>query len=189
MKKTVAVLYGLGEGSQIGRGLVLSLRKKEFEVIKDAAQADCIIAHSGGILFLPEKYKAKLFLFTGVTTAFEDSVFTLQYRKLKLDFAHAVEKRIIFPWMIKTFWNICYLLGTLSRTRHMFRVAHGDEPLIPTIIDAKVIVVSYKGDPWSGENFEKDKAAYPHYEFILHPGVHDDIWIHPEYYVKLLQQA
>lgn len=187
MNSTVCILYGLGEGPVIGKELIQKLEERGFEIITDASQATYIIAHSGGMLYVPQTYRAKLFLFTGVINKVYGSVVFTQYKKVQQDFIHAIRFKNHWYWLKKSFWNAFYLLREIKRTLYMWNFAHSDKPFIPTIQNAKVIIVTYKDDPWSDSLSKKELEKFPKYELIKHTGLHDDLWTNPDYYIKLLK--
>lgn len=189
MNGSVCVLYGLGEGTAIGKELISKLQKNGFEITNDASRADYIIAHSGGMLYIPKIYRAKVFLLIGVNNKIDGSVILTQYRKIKQDFVHAISSKRHWYWLKKSFWNLFYLLREINKTLHMWQIAHGEESFIPSIENAKVTVVNYKDDPWSGSLLKKDLEKFPRYELITRTGLHDDLWINPEFYINLLQTS
>ena len=71
----------------------------------------------------------------------------------------------------------------------MWNIGKKGGPLLPDIKNAKVLIINYKDDPWSGSLTKKDLEKFPTYELITHPGLHDDIWHNPEFYINLLQSS
>ena len=162
------------------------LRQHGFTITKDASQADYIIAHSGGIIFIPKQHKAKVMLLVGVNDKIDGPWLHTQYRKVKQDFVHALRAKRHWYWLKKSCWNTFYIIGKLKRSVYMLRFAHENENFIPEIKNAKVIVIHYKDDPWSDSLSKKDLVKFPQYQLITHTGLHDDLWMNPEYYIKLL---
>ena len=189
MNGSVCILYGLGEGEAIGKELIDKLQKNGFEITTDASQADYIIAHSGGMLFIPKTFRAKIFLLIGVNNKIDGSVTLTQYRKVRQDFVYAISSKSHLLWLKKSCWNLFYLIQEINKTLHMWQIAHSGELFIPNIKNAKVIVVNYKDDPWSGSLLKKDLEKFSDYELITHTGLHDDLWYNPDFYINLLQSS
>ena len=59
---------------------------------------------------------------------------------------------------------------------------------LPIFKKERTGIILQRDDPWSWY-MDKGKLTRdrPNYLMISHPGVHDDIWIHPKDYVVILQ--
>ncbi|TAH36271.1 hypothetical protein EYC59_01170 [Candidatus Saccharibacteria bacterium] len=62
MAKTVAFLYGLGEGNWHSRQFRQLLEASGYLVVQDPSKADILITHSGGSLLISPEYAARTVL-------------------------------------------------------------------------------------------------------------------------------
>lgn len=186
-KKTVAIIYGFGEGPKIGTKLIHALEDEGYRVIDDPSIADYVIVHSGGVFFLPETYRAKKFLFVGVTHTFEGKMRNFQWKKLKRDFSYAKRNKLLYAWSKKTFWNAIYIVKHSKKNLRIWEIAESRKPLLPILKNTQVLIISYEHDPWSGNITKADIEGLWNYELLTLDGVHDDLWYYPAYYVRLLK--
>ncbi len=184
--KSVAILYGLAEGPRVSKRLTELLRKHDFSITTDVQNADVIIAHSGGVYFVPKKSKAKTVLLVGASMGFEGSLLLLQSRKIKIDFLYCLKTNHYHYWFYKSFWNAIYLLTKQQYNWAMHKHALVNKTLLPEILVPKVFVITYDDDPWSGNIKKTEMQKFPHYTYIRKVGVHDDLWINPEKYLEYL---
>lgn len=186
-KKTVAIIYGFGEGPKIGLKLIHALEDEGYDVITDPAIADFVIVHSGGVFSLPQTYRAQKFLFVGVTHKFEGSMRKLQWQKIKKDFKYAQKHKLLPTWSKKTFWNVIYILKNSKKNITIWDAAESGKPLLPILKNTQVLIINYENDPWSGNITQKDIEGLWGYKLLTLDGVHDDLWYYPSYYVQLLK--
>ncbi len=186
-RPTVAVLYGTGEGKRIGKKLCRLLEERGFTCVSDAAQADAIIAHSGGTLLIPPSTTARAILIVGPITGFRGSLFRTAWRKVHQDMRGAAAAKTLPAFFRKSLHNAGYILG---KPRHHFRMLRGlayGRKFLPELKASRVAVIALRNDPWSGflaENAPHDRHSYA---FIHYDKFHDDLWQSPEDYVTVLE--
>jgi hypothetical protein len=186
MNKTVAILYGFAEGPQIGGKLIKVLRQRGYEVTTDSVNADYIIAHSGGIYFVPSDHKAKLILLDAPSIGDGNTWKNIQWRKAKIDFFHAKKTNKLLHWFYKIFCNVTYFFLRINIQIKMLRLYLNHNHNLPTIKGSEVIVIAHKNDPWSSEISQSVLNSHKNYKLITHIGVHDDLWLNPDFYIDLL---
>lgn len=188
MNRRVAILYGLGEGPRISGKLRKNLQDNNFEVTNDAAEADIIIAHSGGCLFLPDDLKAKIVLLVAPSNGYKYNLLALnQLHKMAADSRYSLKNRQTGWWIYKSFWNFTHLITSPKVYREMLSRARKNGRAIPNIKAKRLGVILYRGDFWSWFGDQKSLLKLPNASLISHPGIHDDIWINPAGYISVLQ--
>lgn len=60
---------------------------------------------------------------------------------------------------------------------------------LPQIEARKAVVIATKDDPWSSRISHATIAKNTEYAFINMAATHDDIWMHPERYVAIIQST
>lgn len=184
---TAAVLHGFAEGPLISRHFRRLLEQRGFRVIKDAGQADIIVAHSAGAWFIPAERKAKTILIIGPSTGYEGGEFRLGMHKFRQDYQGALAKRVLTAWLTKSFCNAGYLCLRPRLLARTYRAARQQRHALPVLQDAKVAVITFRDDQWSNPVGKKGLYADLPYTFINFGHLHDDLWIQPEEYVPVLQ--
>ncbi len=186
-RPTIAVLYGTGEGKRIGKKLCRLLEEHGFVCTDNAAQADAIIAHSGGALLIPPSTAARAILIVGPITGFRGSFLGTALRKVHQDMRGAVRAKTLPAFLGKSLYNAGYIIG---KPGHHFRMLRGlsyGRKSLPRLDVPRVAVIAFRDDPWSGflaENAPHDRHSYA---FIHYDKSHDDLWQSPEGYVTVLE--
>lgn len=186
-KPTVAILYGLGEGPQLAKRLKTVLRAHGFEVIPNASRADMILAHSGGMYALPDSTNKVVLLVAPSCGRSTESLISTQRAKVAIDFHAATAQKRLRAWLVKSWLNALYLFRHPRQLRAMWRKASNEGYILPACNASRTAVITYRNDPWSGNLESGQLRDNPRYAFISHTGIHDDLWLHPEEYVSVLQ--
>jgi len=189
MKKKVAILYGFGEGPLIARKFNKTLNNRGFEITDDASVADFIIAHSAGIYFVPSVHKAKCIILDAPSIGDGQTWLNIQFRKLKLDFNHAKETKKLLVWFYKSFLNLLYMMLRIPDEIKMAHAYLKYRYNLPIIQNSRILVIVHKYDPWSSEISLSVRKKHNTYKYIPSDGVHDDLWLHPDYYIDLLEES
>lgn len=186
--RDVAILYGFGEGERHGRELRKALQAAGFTMATSPKTADIIIAHSGGMYSLPKNTAGKI-IFIIAPSCGQPSKTWLQTQGAKVwqDMQYFLHSGLFIQWLYKSFWNGVYLTAQIPRLSTLWRIHQKHQAGLP-ITNTTTTVVTFKDDPWSGYITAKEQAKHPTYTFMQMDAIHDDIWLQPELYVKLIRQ-
>jgi hypothetical protein len=182
-KATVCIVYGFSEGAAHGRALRQVLTASGFRVVKDPAKADILIAHSGGCFVVPEKHQATLVILVGIDHWPGKSFIVAITQKVWNDVvAHRGERKLT-AWLRKTGWNLIYG-GNIRRHLRMLRGKRRGSAW--SINAARLVLVRNHEDTFCTPDTHTlpFKSKPITVELI---GQHDDIWLHPEPYVDIIQ--
>lgn len=183
--KHLAILYGTNEGPALAWRLKPLLAARGYELTTNIARADCVITHSGGVLFLPNNLQGKMVLIAVPSTGYSGSLAGAMFGKIALDIKHAWQQKEMVFWFRKTALNLYYAIN-IPRTAKLYILSRKLGHALPVCQAKKVAVVVQPHDPWSRDMPPETVNAHPSYTFITIPGQHDDLWQHPAAYVKLL---
>ena len=184
---SVAIIYGFAEGPAHGRALRAALISDGFSIEKAPSHADIIITHSGGTMFLPNPLTARMVLIVAPSCGRDRrSVRRVAWAKFENNLPYFLENGQGTAWLRKFILNVSYLVIDLKHSLLMASSTVRGLDRLPSVRADSIVVVSYERDPWSGYMPQEEMAKHPSYRFIKRTGVHDDLWINPEYYVKLL---
>jgi hypothetical protein len=186
-RPTVAILYGAGEGVLGSKKLRAALAHAGFDVISSPTLADILIAHSGGIFYLPTSGRAKLTLLVGPVTGYRGSALKTQFDKVCLDFRGSYQRSQLTPWIGKTLLNVGYLFVQPHRVAYMWQQTRKHRGELPAVQSSQVAILVFRGDPWSNNLPESGQHSRLPYTFMHFDRLHDDLWINPKDYVTVLQ--
>lgn len=188
MSLKVAILYGFGEGAWHGHGLRKSLLAAGFELAAKAEDADVIIAHSGGMYGLPADTTGKvIFIIAPCCGQPDKSWLQTQSAKVLQDMKYFISNGSFLRWVQKSFWNAVHLIMQAPRLAQLWRIHQEHKGGLP-ITGTTTIVMTFADDPWSGYISTEEFTKHPTYKVIESNAIHDDIWLHPDIYVELLQK-
>lgn len=173
----VAIKYGFSEGPWQGKKLRQELRQLGFSITKKPAEADIIIAHSGGCYMLPKQSQAKIVLLIG-----------LPYNKT-LHPSKSLLKKVRhdskdYWWYKNLLFNSLYLFTHPIKWFRMWLV--WKQSFIPGIETKQVIAVRNNDDPFVHPTDIVDLASDKGWRLKNLPGTHDDIWRNPQPYLDTL---
>ncbi|MEK7152850.1 MAG: hypothetical protein AAB834_02805 [Patescibacteria group bacterium] len=183
----VAILYGAGEGRLSSKKMRACLQQAGFAVTTDLNRADIVIAHSGGMFYVPRATRAKAVLLVGPVVCYEGSAAATLLRKVAIDLkSHAAQGQLP-SWLRKSFLNTYYLLTQPHRVVFMWTKARQYRETLPPVASDRVGVIVLKDDPCSKLLPNHDLRRALPYSFMHYDRLHDDLWINPEDYVGVLQ--
>jgi len=182
---TVAIIYGFAEGPFMARKLRRVLSQQGFNYTENVAEADLIIAHSGGCLLVPKKAKASAVLLVAPTAAWRGSMPQAMHGKVKLDRAEARANKQLRAWFKKSSYNALYMLTGMARAYRMFQRL--DRNGLPVLTADRVGIITFRKDPWSRHIGTAGLHHKHDYTFVSHDRTHDDLWNHPQTYISVLQ--
>lgn len=159
------------------------LKAGGYEVTEDSRQADIVAAHSGGCYMLPQDIQFATVMFIDPTYWPKKSVLGRAFTKNKLDIAHTRRQFGTFFTIRKLVYGVGYALRQPKRAYRMYLAAAHNQ--LPILEAERVIIVRNQHDPWCTPTFH-EVFTHPHATFISFPSEHDDIWEHPERYVRII---
>jgi len=182
----VGILYGWAEGRWHAKRFAAVLKTHGIQLTEDVTSAEVIICHSGGCYMLP-KNQAKLILMIGPPYWPNKSMGARGVKKTYQDFREHHSTRELKFWFNKTAHNTYYMVFHLPKWVRMHRNwRSGAFP--EKLAGQRIVVVRNRQDIFCKLSAIKNLAAERGWEFKELPGVHDDIWIHPERYLPLIQK-
>ena len=185
---SVCIIYGFGEGPKISKKLVRELKNDSYIITKDPAKADILIAHSGGYLMIPKNISCQTLLLVAPANGYNGkSILWAQAKKVFVDIRYCQQNKLLTSWLGKSLWNIAY---TVSKSRNYRMILEGKRlgKDLPNFNANKIGIILQRDDPWSWY-IDRDKIlnSKKYSTLVSHPGIHDEIWMHPKDYVAILQ--
>lgn len=187
MSKSFAIVPGFAEGRWHMKNLIRELEASGYELAETAAEADIIIAHSGGCYFLPKLQSRQLIVLIGPPYWPGKPLLLSLVQKLYLDFVDCVSRGMIIYWLQKTFWNTLYLLRDLLLAASMGLKARKQD-FYKALAEHKVMIIRNQQDSWCSTKISAELSHNKHFSFHALPGQHDDCWHNPRPYVKLIEK-
>lgn len=185
-QQTLCIIYGLNEGPALSKRLRRHAEQRGFVITADAGAADVLISHSGGCFFVGEK-PAKIILIANPVCGLRRSMPFVVTKKIFLDFIDCLRTRKIHLWLHKTGWNIIYMFTKFGPNLRMILAATPFRSSLPQTNAEKTFVINNQTDPWAFCVPGAAIAERPNYTYMTLPGSHDDLWIHPEKYLDIIQ--
>lgn len=182
--KTVAILHGWSEGRWHTKKLVKELEKLEFAVIKDVKKADIIIAHSLGVLEIPENVAAELIMLIGVPF-WPGKKISKAFRE---NLRHEAGMRHGFLWWVRrSCWATLYATRRIFKNWRLLKRRVKKEYKLPKIAKTrKVVMIRNELDSFMHPETHNLLPEAKGFKLVKIPGGHEDWWINPKRYVELL---
>jgi len=181
---TLCVLYGLNEGPVIGGQFEQACTTAGFAIVNDPAKADYIFAHSGGCLLIPPINQAKTVVLVGIpywpSRPWLFSTVIKVWREAKYYHSHHQLRHWGRKWLYHTYYAFNISAG-LQMWRNLSPTKPWNSP------QPQVILRNNEDAYCSPEVFQIDFRG-PR-KFVSMQGGHDDCWIHPKRYIRLLQSV
>lgn len=185
-RPTVALTYGLAEGPWCSAAFRKTLRAADFDVIDDVATADCIVAHSGGHLLLPNRHYKILLLVAPSYGHQYKHLIRDHIAKLRRDGALARKHNFVLKWWLGLAKNTWYF-ANVRRDWQLYKLARSpDGQMLPQCSADKALVLVCQDDPWSGGITATNT---PQYSYATYQGGHDGIWYQPKPFAALLRHV
>jgi len=184
--QTVAIIYGFTEGQWHGKRLRRLLKRQGYHLTANPAQADIVIAHSGGCFDVPQLQDHTLLLLIDPPYWPERELYTRAHH-MTLQLLRAVRPgNQPLHHLNKTLHNCWYLIRHARTNRRMvYRSKTYD--LEREITHGRTILVRNANDPWLTPHLDSLRKLNAHLDIKRLPGDHDDCWLHPEVYLNLVQ--
>lgn len=180
--QTVAIIYGFSEGGYHSRRLRKALRSAGYRIIRDAKQADIIIAHSAGCYLVPSGHQARVVLNVGYT--YWPGRRLLDSLRAKL--AEEYRRTGLFVWLKECTIHDLYALNFLH-VRRLIKGWRAPEAYLK-VLEGTHIFIRNRDDPYSKPEAVLNAAGTEHTYISMH-GYHDHLWDEPESYVNLLKSV
>lgn len=178
LPKTFHIIYGWAEGRWHARQLVKALCDAGFTE-SSKQEASVILAHSAGSFFVPQNSSHQICVLVGFPHWPGKSLMQASVQKLWRDFISSNFKY----WLLKTSWNIFYLARHPVLTYHKWQALNQLHPF--SVIPKTAIMVCNQADAFCPPNL----SSLIHNSVINLPGQHDDLWLNPQPYVLVAQNA
>jgi hypothetical protein len=184
--RTIAIICGIGEGRWHASILEPPLKAAGFRVINDPAKANIILSHSGGCFFLPKTTPDQTIVLIDPPYWPGKLILVSVIEKIYRDTKDHIARRKFGFWAQKTLWNLIYLFKYVFKSLQMGWFAR-KQNFYQALAQDTVILIRNEDDVWCTPDIEQlptDSNPFTYYHL---PGQHDDCWLNPEVYAKLLQ--
>jgi hypothetical protein len=184
--KTVALQYGIASGERQGKRFRRALKQAGYKVIKDAAKADIIVAHSAGCFWLPEAPTHQKLMLIDPPYWPGKTVGERGKQRLKTNLHPRKQNYHIPYWLARNLWGLFYVIRDIKRTRAIVRLA-GIYDLATVVQNHRALLIHNDDDDWLTANLEELDQTNPNLIVRHLPGDHDNCWYNPQPYIDLLQ--
>ncbi len=184
--QNVKIQYGIFSGERTGKRFRKALRKAGYRIVKDANQADIIIAHSAGCFWLPTApTHQKLLLidppyWPGKPIRDRAAAFGKTHLQF-LSYGYTIRY-----WITRNLWGLYYAIRDFRRTSAIIKFAQIYD-LDETIENHQVLLVRNEQDDFLTPYLQTLQSHHPTLRIVVVPGDHDDCMFNPQPYVDLLQ--
>ncbi|HUB93249.1 MAG TPA: hypothetical protein VMB52_01990 [Verrucomicrobiae bacterium] len=184
---SIAILPGIVSGKQTTRQIQTLLRQAGYRVVKDPAEADIVLAHSAGCLWLPMVASQDQILVLVNPPYWPGRTVRERIRDRSRSNAQFYTYDIpLLAWITRQCRGVYYAVRNPLRTRYILQnIASYD--LRETVRGKRrIIVVRNRHDDWLTPDLAELPQLNPNLMLVHIPGEHDDFNYHPQRYVRLL---
>jgi hypothetical protein len=174
---TYFISYGFLGGAGHSRRLRRLLTASGYHPAKSMNEADIIIAHSAGCLLLEAHVQAKLILLIGMPLADGPG-----WRTFIRATQGLVQKHFL-KWPPLALSSAFHGLTQLQRS---LMIATNIKKLPLPEHDTHIIFIANRYDPWPKSRQLDELLDKKLWAFASLPGIHDDIYVHPEHYTAII---
>ncbi len=172
----VYIAYGFAEGPKTGRRMRRELKKRRHYMVTDPSVADCVIAHSGGILLLPYRSDTR-YLLINPAIVVKHPVKNF-FNHIGDDLRNVALKQPGY-YFSKTGRNLRYMVTGAETTLSLLR-RRGNDSAFKIFTSAQTTIVYTNDSPQGDADEPESKRA----KFI--DADHDDCWRNPGPYLDLV---
>lgn len=177
---SVALIYGFAEGHWVSGRFRAALQRAGFSLAKSPAEADIIVAHSGGCYMLPDESRANVVMLVDLPHWPDKHIGRSLAQKTRNDIKDL--------WAVKTaVLNSFYLIAKPRQWSRMRRAIKKLENL-PSRDNDDVILVRNSRSHFLHPTAAKELAKTKKWRMQVMDGHHDDLWKNPAPYIKLLKE-
>ncbi len=181
----VSIVYGWCEGPHLARDLKRELEANGHELIKNAREADVIIAHSLGCYLIPKESKVSNILLTGLPYGPRKHLPLLTLHKVITNGVRSVGDGQFMYWLRKGFWNSVYFFIRPSAHVNLKRLNNLNY-LPESHKQKKVLLIKNDEDKLTSIDQLQEVIKQKDWKVIIVPGRHDDLWMNPNRYIALI---
>jgi hypothetical protein len=186
MSLKIAILYGVVGGPHSQIRLLPTLRAAGYIITDNVSEADVILAHSAGCLWLPQSSSQQTLLLVGPPYWPGKRIRQSIKERGRSNFRFRQHGYPFSRWLIRNLWGIYYLFAQAKRTWYILR--HIAEFNLEQVVRAhNTIIVHNEYDEWLTPDLERIRQLNPQTKIIRLSGDHDDLHYNPAVYVNLLQ--
>jgi hypothetical protein len=186
--KTVAILEGWAGGPRLTKIIRSALKEGGYELIKNPAEADIIIAHSTGSYMLPETIKANLVILINPPYWPGESIVKRWIRMNKDELKFLRKTLGSRRFFINKLWEVFYIVAKPSYTWSVLKnQSHLD--FLENLKDKRIILVRNTDDEFCSPKIKDTLVAYKNFEYVEIPGYHANYYINSQPYIDLLKRA
>lgn len=185
--KTIAIIHGWAGGPRHTRKFVEALKVAGFKEVRDPFKADIVFAHSGGCYGVPAKVGAHLVVLHGPPYWPEKSIIHRVFGQIVSDSAKRINHQGLWHFLHKKFWEFYYILRFPGV---MFRALRNHRKLdfLEELLHKKVLLIRNSDDRFCSPTIKAATAKYQNIAFEELPGLHDDFYVDPEPYIRLIKK-
>lgn len=186
--KTVALIHGWAEGPWQSSQFASELQKQGLELADSPKQADIIFAHSAGCYLVPKRLKARLVILVGLPYWPGKPQALSVLEKLALEAAHHKRRQDLGWFLNKVAHNIWYIFTKpVDFIRYYKNRALMNLPT--AALNRQVILIRNASDRFCHPEIMKLLQQIKAYEYVELPGLHDDCWITPDPYIRIIKDS
>ncbi|HSX33430.1 MAG TPA: hypothetical protein VLF91_03785 [Candidatus Saccharimonadales bacterium] len=178
----ICFIYGFCEGPRLAGKMLAVLREAGHTITDDPYAADVVIAHSGGCLLVPQDLpKQTRVIMIGLTHWPGKSILWSLIQKNWNDLLHHRHERAGNVWLQKFSWNMIYFWNMRHNLRMLRELQRGDFWHTPHLTLVRNAEDSFCTPYLASLPFSHQP------QYVGLPGQHDDLWLHPERYLTVIQ--
>lgn len=187
MKQKVKIEYGIFSGEHNGQRLRKVLTSSGYEVVKNTAEADFIMAHSAGCFWLEDATERQKLILIDPPYWPGKTIRERASAQRQANFKFRQYEYHFRPWIAKNLWGVYYAVRDFRRTVRIIRYAFRFNLEDTVSSHQHTLLVRNHQDTWLTPELSALKRLNHKLNIIEVPGSHEDITHHPERYVALLQ--
>jgi hypothetical protein len=180
--KTVAFIYGWSEGNWQSKKFRKLVAHRGYTTVKDPYKADIVIAHSSGCYLVPNNIHPKQIVLIGIPYWPKKRAYSSVAHNITVGLKNHSRGTNFFWWVNKLAHNFFYIFAHPAAT--YFALTKMKPKNLPE--HPKVILIRNMNDTFCHPNIQKLLPKTRSYKFAELPGDHEDCWLHPEPYIKLI---
>jgi len=164
-----------------------ALAQHGFTTVANPRDADVVIAHSGGCYHVTLGLRPEQLLILIAPTYWPGRSLMLRSQSMSLQMLRAIRRgNEPIHQINKNIHNIFFLFWHASKNLAMVHHAR-QYNLEQELQHPNTILIRNQNDPWLTPNFRDLKRFNKNLRLVELPGDHDDVWLHPEPYIDLIE--
>lgn len=177
---SICILYGFCEGPHSGRRLTRLLQQAGYTLSSDPQTADIVLAHSGGCFVIPPTPQAKRLIMIGLPFTPGKSTARALLEKNRAEFRYFRRQHHLVAWLHKLCWHSLYFWKMPTNFRMLQAQRQGAFWQLQ-----RVTVIRNRDDLCCTPDCTALMFGQPP-ALIALSGQHDDLWLHPEPYLDII---